>query len=353
MNNEISPHDAFFKDIFGREENVRAFLQDFLPKNMLNKLDLNELEIERTSYVDELLKQHFSDMVVSVTVKPMNEAKIYFLLEHKSAPEILVGLQIFRYMANQWHDLEKRHKLYGKIPPIIPIVIYQGEKKWNVSPRFQDIVGVPSDDFRPYIPDFQYYLFDVSHVDENKLQASVIIRYFTLILKSLYSPQLRKHLPNLVKALNESLERQEAIDYIRIFFTYLVKSTDAINREDIQEALEQLPQGGEEIMNTLAEQWIKEGELRGELKGELKGELRGELRGEQRGILTGLKEAIFEAILINFEYIRPDMEEKINQIESRQTLKLLLKSLFKVRSLEEFENFLDKTGERPEKFQDR
>jgi hypothetical protein len=159
----------------------------------------------------------------------------------------------------------------------------------------------------------------------------VIIRYFTLILKSLYSPQLRKHLPNLVKALNESLEKREAIVYIRIFFTYLVKSTDAINREDIQEALEQLPQGGEEIMNTLAEQWIKEGEL----------------RGEQKGILKGLKEAIFEALLIKFDYVRPEVEERINHIESRQTLKALHKCLFKVRSMEEFENFLDKTGERP------
>jgi predicted transposase/invertase (TIGR01784 family) len=343
MNTEISPHDAFFKDIFGREENVRAFLRDFLPKNILNRLDLGDLEIEKNSYVDERLKQHFSDMVVSVTVIPDHEAKIYFLLEHKSTSEILVGLQIFRYMANQWHDLEKRNKLYGKIPPIIPIVIYHGEKSWKVSPRFQDIVGVPSDDFRPYIPDFQYYLFDVSHVDENKLQASVIIRYFTLILKSLYSPQLRNHLPNLVKALNESMEHRQAIDYIRIFFTYLVKSTATITREDISEALAQLPQGGKEIMNTLAEQWIKEGELRGELKGELKGELRGELRGEQRGILAGLKEAIFEAILIKFEFIRPDMEEKINQIESRQTLKLLLKSLFKVQSLEEFEQLIDKS----------
>jgi predicted transposase YdaD len=88
-------------------------------------------------------------------------------------------------------------------------------------------------------------------------------------------------------------------------------------------------------MNTLAEQWIKEGELRGELKGEL--------RGEQRGILTGLKEAIFEAILIKLEYIRPAMEEKINQIESRQTLKALHKSLFKLQSLEEFEQLIDKS----------
>jgi predicted transposase YdaD len=112
---------------------------------------------------------------------------------------------------------------------------------------------------------------------------------------------------------------------------FLQDFLDTITREDISEALAQLPQGGKEIMNTLAEQWIKEGELRGEL------------RGEQRGILMGLKEAIFEAILIKFEYIRPDMEKKINQIESRQTLKALHKSLFKVRSLEEFEQVIDKS----------
>jgi predicted transposase/invertase (TIGR01784 family) len=68
MNNDISPHDVFFKDIFGREENVRAFLQDFLPENILNRLDLGDLEIEKNSYVDEKLKQHFSDMVVSATL---------------------------------------------------------------------------------------------------------------------------------------------------------------------------------------------------------------------------------------------------------------------------------------------
>jgi predicted transposase/invertase (TIGR01784 family) len=92
MNNDITPHDAFFKDIFGREENVRAFLRDFLPKNILNRLDLGDLEIEKNPYVDERLKKHFSDMVVSVTVIPDYEAKIYFLLEHKSTPKFLVGL---------------------------------------------------------------------------------------------------------------------------------------------------------------------------------------------------------------------------------------------------------------------
>jgi hypothetical protein len=54
-----------------------------------------------------------------------------------------------------------------KIPPIIPIVIYQGEKKWNVSCRFHDIVRIPSDEFKPYLPDFQYFLFDVSKIDDN------------------------------------------------------------------------------------------------------------------------------------------------------------------------------------------
>ena len=85
--------------------------------------------VEDVSYLDENLTKHFSDLVLSLNLPEFkkdsySEIKVYCLLEHKSTPESLVGLQLLRYMSLQWTDLIDNKKILGgKLPPILPIVI--------------------------------------------------------------------------------------------------------------------------------------------------------------------------------------------------------------------------------------
>ena len=89
-------HDKFFWEIYGRPENCRDFLKDFLPAEIHNQLDLSILDVDRKSYLDEKFKDHFSDLVIKTKCKNGERVFLYFLMEHKSTVELLVALQLLR-----------------------------------------------------------------------------------------------------------------------------------------------------------------------------------------------------------------------------------------------------------------
>ncbi len=65
----ISPHDAFCKKFLGNLEVARDFLKTHLPPAVLKKCDLSTLKVEDCSFVDENLRQYFSDIVYSNLAK--------------------------------------------------------------------------------------------------------------------------------------------------------------------------------------------------------------------------------------------------------------------------------------------
>ena len=58
-----SPHDKLFKEIERVRENSRDLIQSTFPAALLNKLKLETLENDNNSYIDEELKEYYSDLV--------------------------------------------------------------------------------------------------------------------------------------------------------------------------------------------------------------------------------------------------------------------------------------------------
>jgi len=41
-----NPHDKFFKEIFSRKQEAQSFINDFLPKQLVDKLVFDDFEID-------------------------------------------------------------------------------------------------------------------------------------------------------------------------------------------------------------------------------------------------------------------------------------------------------------------
>jgi hypothetical protein len=86
-------------------------------------------------------------------------------------------MQLLRYMVYIWEDYEKemerQHKGISKskgfkYPPILPIVYYEGAKKWTAGSRLKDRI-LMSDVFEPYLPDFTYKLIQLTDYSRQEL----------------------------------------------------------------------------------------------------------------------------------------------------------------------------------------
>jgi hypothetical protein len=296
--------------------------------------------LENISYLDDQLRKHFSDLVFSVQLKGQEFAasKIYLLFEHKSTSEGLVVIQILRYMALQWKEIYDQGKTTPYLlPPIIPIVIYQGRESWRPRNSFQEVVEIPSEGFRKFIPDFSFAFFNVKNVDKVKVQQNVILKFYVEMIKALDSPELRDLLPQLTRGLYESLGEKTALEYIEIFFKYLVKATEVVGKEDYKRALKILPEGGMRVMTTLAEEWKQEGRQEILVKKD-----QWEREAEKKGEIRTTQEMIIEYIQDELDIPSQKLIDKIRAINSYDLLRGLFRKARKVNSLDEFVKEVEK-----------
>ena len=321
---------GLFHKVFRNPDNTKYFLQQHLSSDIQRSIDLDSLRLENVSYVDDNLKKHFADLVFSLLLRgeEFPSARVYLLFEHKSAPAPLVGMQILRYMALQWKELYDQQLILGKLPPILPIVIYQGQDSWKPRISFHDLVEMPSDSFKAYVPDFVFAFFSVRGVDAQKVQENVILRFYVEMIESLDSPQIKEMLPRLVQGFVQALGSHTATEYIEIFFKYLTKASGVLEKRDFQRALSYLPEGGERVMNTLADQWMEQGKNEGRTEGIALGEQRGELRKS--------RELLLRNINARFGTINRDIVERIKEIQSVEILDGLFDMSLRTSSFDEF-----------------
>ncbi|MCX7874284.1 MAG: Rpn family recombination-promoting nuclease/putative transposase, partial [Caldimicrobium sp.] len=96
---ELKAYDLYAKAILKDPENLKAFLQEFLPKDLLPHLDLSQLSLvpeEQISLPKE--KRLLPDLIAQVPLlgKPL---QLYILLEHKSYQDLLAYAQILNYIS--------------------------------------------------------------------------------------------------------------------------------------------------------------------------------------------------------------------------------------------------------------
>lgn len=154
------PHDVYFKSLFGDLKTAREFFKLYLPTELVAALAWRTLELDKDTYVNERLREYFSDLVFRVRCKDGGAALLYLLLEHKSTPERWTPLQLLGYLFEIWE--RAKQSCGAKLPLILPVVVYHGHRRWNVPLSFQvldriaigftgnsgDVRRVPN---RPYI----------------------------------------------------------------------------------------------------------------------------------------------------------------------------------------------------------
>jgi len=272
------PHDRLFKRVMSDEANVRQFIKEFLPKELSSQIDLKDMKLIPTEKVKGYNKYY---MDIAVECKIANsKGQLYFVFEHKSYPDPGILLQILSYMAVLWDEQRKKNI---PLTPVIPVVIYHGDSSWNVTTHFRGQFDSLTESIKPYIPEFNYVLVDLTQMPndeiEQKAQNAPFLAASLLLMKLVALGDIDGILRIAVII---SLSEEERI----ILLLYLFYTLD-VDQNVMQEIASKL--GGEKIMPSLAERLIKQGEERGEKRGEERGERKGTIKGKQELLIKQLR----------------------------------------------------------------
>ncbi len=279
-----NPHDRFFKELLGQPAIAADFLLNYLPPEVVAALDLSAPEPVRDAFIDPELQQHFSDLLYRVRMREGNEAFVYVLFEHKSAPDRWVALQLLRYLVRLWErSLKEGQEL---LPPIYPIVFYHGAARWNVPQNFRSLVAVTeASPLLRQVPEFEYHLVDLAAIDGAELRGAPYLRAGLMLFREIFSRELKRRLPEIFRQLSTEPE-PSLVEHLRTLIAYLSHARDEIRPAEIRQSLEQtfIRQGGS--MQSIVDEWIAEKVEVGRLRGVEEGRLQGIEEGREEGLTS-------------------------------------------------------------------
>ncbi len=333
-----TPHDALFKKFFGNIEITKDFLENYLPKEIRNMVDLDTLYLESTSHVDKKLKEIFSDLLFTVNIDG-KEGYLYFLFEHKSYISIDISLQILKYMVEIWIKAFKEIKgvKLGKLPVIIPIVIYNGKDRWNIDENLGILIkdyDELSKEIKKHIPNYEYLMYDITGYTDEQIKGAVELQIFIKIAKAVSTNDTELIKKVLIEAAMYYGKLEKAsgkAEYFEILLTYVSNTNVDFTKEDLHTVMievERVYPEGSDIVSSLAERLREEGRLEGIEKGIEKGERK-----------TLIKN-VTTLLTIKFGAIPEDMKEKILKLDTT-TLNLILTEIFRYENLDEIKKYLN------------
>jgi predicted transposase YdaD len=165
----VLPHQIDDKVFRVTMQNKPAFLlllEQFVPPQLSQHIDLDSLELDNTEYVTAQLKKLQSDVVWQGRFKGQ-QLKIIVLLEHKKDFDREIFIQLLLYLCCIWLV-----DLHGNKPfsCILPIVVHQGPggKVWETRDFHHYFAHLPPE-FLAHIPNYRFLLTNVQREPPTKI----------------------------------------------------------------------------------------------------------------------------------------------------------------------------------------
>jgi len=174
-------HDASYKRFFSRQRTVADTLRA-TTHDLAERLDFSTLERLPASFVTERLGQRHADMLWRIRTPENGWLYLLVLLEFQSTIDRRMALRMMDYTVRILRALDKEDLgPGGEHPPILPVVVYNGERRWTAPTDVRDLFAHVPRELLGYLPRHRYLLIEVRTLDPSRLPAdnvlSVIARF--------------------------------------------------------------------------------------------------------------------------------------------------------------------------------
>lgn len=335
-----SVHDKSYARLFSHPRMMEDLLRGFVTEDWIKQLDFSTLEKVNATYVSEKKLKKRSDDIVWKICWGQEFLYIYILLEFQTDIDPLMAVRILVYLGLLYQDLidSKQLTTDGKLPQVLPIVLYRGSRRWQAPKEISDLVVPRSAGLDKYCPQLQYLLLDEG-------------RYYS---QSQLAPLLlRKNVVAAVFQLEHCRTEREFVEWVKRVTQWLSSPRQARLKKDLTawvknvlvakhllspEAIQEINQL-EELTTMLSER-IDEWEARWVAVGEARGLEKGRTEGQVQLLIRLLEE--------KFGPLKTRVQTQISALDEPQVLECV-KRLFTANTVQEVLGRRARKTSRPEK----
>ncbi len=290
------PHDKLVKKLLSDPAIARDILSLYLPPEVLSIADLNHLELQRDTFIDDEHRVNAVDLLFKTTLNG-EEGYIWILIEHQRKGDPWMPLRLFKYMAIIWDHLRKISKTKS-IPLVYPIVIYNGEKPYPYSLNMIDLIEpAASKEIFKTLFTKPFPLIDLALIPDESLRKEAQERIkgtvLLMTLKHAHDKCIKRFLKQTFIKILQQLDRSGDSDIISNVFHYILHENKALTIEQFQSTINQSFSEEVEIkIMTVAQQLREEGREEGREQGIEQGREQGIEQGRKQGIEQGREQGI-------------------------------------------------------------
>lgn len=284
-------HDASYKYLFSTLEMVRDLISGFIPDPWLQSLDYATLEKVPGSYVTDDLRHRADDVVWRVKVGG-DWIYLYLLIEFQSTVDKFMAVRMMVYTGLLYQDLIKRGEILkdGRLPPVLPIVLYNGVPRWSAAVEVADLIPAVPGLVAQFRPQMKYLVIDEGAYSEGHLAS----------LQNLVAAVFRIEHPNTPESMRELIGLLEVwltdMPELKRMFAVWIRAT-LMRRSDYTIVLPEV-QNLKELNMALAErmvEWAEGYKAQGVQQGMQQGMQQGR-RAEAANMLLVLLRTRFDSV---------------------------------------------------------
>ena len=347
----MADHDGAYHRLFSVPRLVRELLTDVIKPPWLHELDLSTLERVNGKFHGEGLKamgvrRREADVLWRVRRRDGQPAYIFLAIEFQSRSYWYMALRTASYTCFFYeHHIREGEMTRGKLPPIFPIVIYNGERRWSAPRSLRELIDVPlGSPFDDFIPNLRYYLVDELRFGADDLKAgSSILLNILRIEQSDGGWEAVESIEAIIKALDRDKDGS-VIDAVADFLNTARLPLEGVEgdfhtilREDTMLLYKRARKWEARFKQEGLDQGRKQGLDQGRKQGLDQGRKQGLDQGRKQGLLQGKRDAIMQILNTRFGAVPSEIGEALKAVGGAEGLDALTTLAVTSPTLQEFQ----------------
>ncbi len=285
-------HDKIFRTVLDRKSDAIVLIN----KALNTQLEVQDIEKYNSSFINKVFQNREADIVYKI-----KDRSIFILIEHQTKVDYLMPYRILEYevaIMQSAIDLDKIKNKESKIPLVISIVLYTGNKKWNAKKYFEEN--------QEKIEEIENGLGNYNLIDINELTEKELLEDNSFISKMMLIEK-SKNTENIVEILEKivKITKEEDKDTLRRIISIILEEKIGITKA--KELIEKM-EGDEGNMLAVVDMIRRENQMYIEI-----GKKEGELKEKIKIVTNMLKEKFNIETIQKITGINKEEIEKISQ----------------------------------------
>lgn len=220
---------------------VEDLLRGFVHEDWVEKLDFSSLERYNNDFITDDIRERLDDIVWRLRWGD-DWLYVYLLIEFQSAVDSWMAVRIMTYVGLLYQDLIRSGNLKAgsKLPPVLPLVLYNGEREWTAATDIHDMITAAPGSSGTYLPRLKYLLLAERDYQDDELKKLNNLVAALFRLENSRTPELMQQVVVLLlewlgDVKQDSLRRAFTVWFSRVVFPKKFREAETPALEDLYE----------------------------------------------------------------------------------------------------------------------